>query len=78
MVNKETQTVFSDTHDKDPNKHYKHVGHLSSSVNGRHVIILDDMIDTGHTMDVALRVRKLCYKRYKEIFQCIWQYKVKG
>jgi len=32
---------------------------LSCSVSGRHVILVDDMIDTGHTINIALKVNPL-------------------
>jgi hypoxanthine-guanine phosphoribosyltransferase len=35
-------------------KLHKAVGHLSSPVTGRHVIIVDDIIDTGHTIEFCL------------------------
>jgi phosphoribosylpyrophosphate synthetase len=32
---------------------------ISGSVSGRHVIIVDDMIDTGQTIKEAIEVRRL-------------------
>ncbi len=59
QISKETQTDLLDFLEKDHTKHQsKHVAQLSSSVNGRHVIIVDDMIDTGHTINIALKVIK--------------------
>ena len=52
------QTQSSSGHlDKDRSRRvHKAIGHLSSPVDGRHVIVLDDMIDTGHTIEFALEV----------------------
>ncbi len=57
QMTKETQTESGDFLEKDQGRlSGKHVAHLSCSVNGRHVIIVDDMIDTGHTINIALKV----------------------
>lgn len=64
QISKETQTDLLDFLEKDQSKHQsKHVAQLSSSVNGRHVIIVDDMIDTGHTINIALKVNISKFKK---------------
>lgn len=60
QLTKETQTELFDSLEKDNGRSSsRHVAHLSCSVNGRHVIIVDDMIDTGHTINIALKVKPL-------------------